>query len=165
MQELISSLAAQCNDDTGNCNPKYADAMSWFTEFFRLCYGECKFDYLATHKYGCNTTKTTQCLKNIFGLDAWLTEFSCGTDYDETVEQQENYLKEIIPMLEESKFVYKCSWFVVRENETNSLLNYNHAKSDLTTLRMESDAHQWHSTAELIFDRSVVSTFKENISK
>lgn len=119
---LVSPSAAPCGD---NC--VYGPPVQWFDEFFKLCNGTCKVDYLATHCYSCNAQDTMNYLNSLnkYGLKIWLTEFACGTASSHTAQQQLDYMKDIIPMLESSDLIAKYAWFISRSNATNSLLNYN----------------------------------------
>ena len=122
--KLVSPSASPCGNDC-------LTPVEWFDEFFKICNGECQVDYLATHMYSCNPENTMNYLKNLtdrYNLNIWLTEFACDYDNSHTVEEQQNYMKQIIPMLNNAEYVYRYSWFNSRDQDSNSLyfLDYNY---------------------------------------
>ena len=140
---LVSPSASPCGD---KC--VYGPPVQWFDEFFRLCNGTCKVDYLATHCYDCNATSTMAYLETLskYKLKIWLTEFACGWQGTASEEDQNNYMSEIVPMLEESDLIAKYSWFISRTNKTNSLLTWrdyvHYNQSVLRTLGQQYDTYK-----------------------
>jgi hypothetical protein len=88
----------------------------YFKDFFAACAG-CDVDYLAVHWYNCDLPSLRDYLEpggNLegfeqFGKPIWLTEFSC--DGNATVAQQEAFMREAIPYLENKANVFRYSWF------------------------------------------------------
>ena len=99
--------AADCN----GTNP-----YQYFKDFFAACAG-CDVDYVAVHWYNCDLPSLRDYLEpggNLegfeqFGKPIWLTEFSC--DGSATVAQQEAFMREAIPYLENKANVFRYSWF------------------------------------------------------
>ncbi|XP_046551146.1 alkali-sensitive linkage protein 1-like [Haliotis rubra] len=107
---LVSPAAAPCS---GNPICNY-DGIQWFEEFFRHCAG-CKVDYIATHAYWCSADTTMnylQTLYNKFHKKIWLTEFACPSH--NSVQDQLNYMKAILPRLEAASYVSRYAWFASR---------------------------------------------------
>ncbi|CAG2200720.1 unnamed protein product [Mytilus edulis] len=92
----------------------YLDPVVWLEQFFSHCHG-CQVDYIATHAYWCNADITMNFLKKLwdrFHKPIWLTEFACPQK--NSVNDQLNYMKAILPRLESASYVYRYSWFVSR---------------------------------------------------
>jgi len=89
---------------------------NWFDGFFEACeLLGCRIDYLATHDYQGEVDTVMNKLEMLherYGKQIWLTEFAkcCTHDVNEVLD----FLKEIIPRLEESDFVFRYSWFITR---------------------------------------------------
>jgi len=99
----------------------------WFDEFFEICEElGCRVDYLATHSYTGNAKYDVDSCNNLYqryGRKVWLTEFAKPTTRDPEVVLE--YMKEILPMLEEAESVWKYSWFVSRYS--SDFLNHTNA--------------------------------------
>ena len=101
----------------------------WFERFFAECeILGCRIDYLATHDYHGETEVVMNRLEELYhrcllfvsfqsfwvqnvsryGKKIWLTEFAkcCTHDEDEIMD----FVKEIIPRLEEADYIYRYSW-------------------------------------------------------
>ena len=128
---LVSPAAAPCGGS--DCIPNYGQPIAWFDEFFKLCNGECKVDYLATHYYYCNVDDAMEYLNSLkkYNLKIWFTEFNCPGG---TPDQQKQFMNELLPKLEESDLIYKYAWFMDRDSGPESLLVYNSTKAVLTSL-------------------------------
>lgn len=99
--------ADQCHD---------TDPYAYLRDFFAAC-SDCQVDYVAVHWYNCDLPSLRDYLEpgdNLegfeqFGKPIWLTEFSC--DPGASVEEQEAYMREAIPYLEDNPNVFRYSWF------------------------------------------------------
>ncbi|XP_045172208.2 uncharacterized protein LOC123534169 isoform X2 [Mercenaria mercenaria] len=133
-KKLVSPAAAPCGK---NCN---GDAFEWFDEFFRLCNGNCKLDYLATHVYYCDADRVMNYLLelyNKYNLTIWVTEFACPGETDPAIVLA--FMEAILPRLEAADYVFRYAWYISRLINTNmyvkpavSLLEAD--SSTLTTL-------------------------------
>eukprot|EP01084_Bolivina_argentea_P240379 403864_1 len=119
--KLVSPSASPCGS---GCIPNYGQPIQWFDEFFKLCNGTCQVDAIATHVYDCSNQSTMNYLQSLakYGLSIWITEFACGTGSSHTVQQQVNYMVNLLPVLEKSDLVVRYAWFNSRDTATNSLL-------------------------------------------
>jgi len=91
---------------------------NWFDPFFEACEElGCRIDYLATHDYegkANHVMNRLEMLYNRYGKKIWLTEFAkCCT---RSLQEVEDFAKEIIPRLEEADYVYRYSWFITRRS-------------------------------------------------
>lgn len=88
----------------------------YLKDFFAACV-DCKVDYVAVHWYNCDLPSLRDYLEpggglegfEQFGRPIWLTEFSC--DGGASVAEQEAYMREAIPYLEDNPNVFRYSWF------------------------------------------------------
>ncbi|XP_072035950.1 uncharacterized protein [Amphiura filiformis] len=109
--------------------------IEWFDTFFELC-TDCQIDFLATHLFNCNTNRVMNFLTNLwerYGKKIWLTEFACPHTTDPN--DQLDYMKEVLPLLEEADFVERYAWYCNRLTDPNgyvkpsaSLLEANETK-------------------------------------
>jgi len=102
------------------------NATGWFDAFMEACkgLGGCRFDYLATHHYKVESAeKTMKTLKDYSDRydkkPIWLTEFAVWKTHDE--DKIINYIKDLLPQLENADFIYRYSWFVSRYDEDKDL--------------------------------------------
>ena len=117
----------------------YMQPVEWFTEFFHHCQG-CKVDFLATHAYWCNAHQVMDYLHDLytrFGKKIWLTEFCC--QYTTNPDDQLNFMKQILPLLEKAHYVDRYSWFIHRVTSEHGFVTKSASllepyNSDLTPL-------------------------------
>ncbi|XP_070212828.1 uncharacterized protein [Littorina saxatilis] len=91
-----------------------SNGVDWMHQFMQACNG-CRIDYLAAHGYWCdhwNTMGYLWDLWNRFHKPIWFTEFACPQT--QSVADQLNYMKAVLPKLEETSYVYRYSWFATR---------------------------------------------------
>ncbi len=96
--------------------------------FFSACDG-CRVDYVAVHWYNCDLPSLRDYLEpgnNLegfeqFGRPVWLTEFSCNGSA--SVAEQEAFMREAIPYLEDNPNVYRYSWFSAGPIPSAELVN------------------------------------------
>ena len=111
--------ADQCHD---------TDPYAYLRDFFAAC-RDCQIDYVAVHWYNCDLPSLRDYLEpggNLegfeqFGKPIWLTEFSC--DPGASVDEQEAYMREAIPYLEENPNVFRYSWFSAGPIPNAKLIN------------------------------------------
>ncbi|XP_060599197.1 properdin-like [Ruditapes philippinarum] len=113
---LVSPSAAPCGGDSTSC---LGNRDEWFYSFFEECGNRspsCQIDFLATHTYMCNANQVMRHLERLYQnytLPIWLKEFACGGEgYDEI--DNLNFMKEVLPRLEASPFVFRYSWYKAR---------------------------------------------------
>ncbi|KAK7107696.1 uncharacterized protein [Littorina saxatilis] len=99
-----------------NCGPPSCDqdVWPWMDEFLQNC-PQCRLDYVATHLYWCDPHREMAFLQRLYDRyhkKIWITEFACP--YKQSLEDQLNYMKTILPLLEASPIVYRYSWFISR---------------------------------------------------
>jgi len=91
----------------------------WFHAFMEACNGGCRFDYLAAHYYEADSAeKTMKTLKNFsdkYKKKIWFTEFAAAMEHDE--DKIIDYMKDLLPQLENADFIYRYSWFVSRYDQ------------------------------------------------
>lgn len=129
---LISPSASPCSGN--QCIPNYGSQTAWFDEFFKLCNNQCKVDYLAVHYYYCHANDligSLQSLYNRYNLKIWLTEFDCPGG-NKTA--QTEFIKQVIPLIEEKEWIVRYSWFMDRDNGYESLLTTDISKPTLTSV-------------------------------
>eukprot|EP01083_Nonionella_stella_P065450 171508_1 len=141
---LVSPSASPCSGE--GCIVNFGSQTDWFDEFFRLCNGECRVDYLAVHFYWCylkdsdkNVYDWLGSLHNLYtryGYKLWLTEFNC---WDGTVAEQNTFLDDVLPVLDSTDWIAKYAWFMARERNTGHdtdmfLFTNNTHKAELTEL-------------------------------
>ena len=88
--------------------------LDWFDWFFGNC-TNCQVDFLATHAYDCKAQTVMNFLTRLwdkFGKRIWLTEFACPGDVN--VDKQLQFMKDLLPLLEEADFVDRYSWYCSR---------------------------------------------------
>jgi len=101
---------------------------NWFDPFFQACEElGCRIDYLATHDYegkANHVMNRLEMLYNRYGKKIWLTEFAkCCT---RSLQEVEDFVKEIIPRLEAADFVFRYSWFITRrKNWSSDISSFN----------------------------------------
>jgi len=111
--------ADQCHD---------TDPYAYLRNFFAAC-SDCRVDYVAVHWYNCDLPSLKDYLEpdgNLegfeqFGRPIWITEFSC--DPSASVADQEAYMREAIPYLEENPNVFRYSWFSAGPIPNAKLIN------------------------------------------
>eukprot|EP00484_Ammonia_sp_Unknown_P022682 CAMPEP_0197026840 /NCGR_PEP_ID=MMETSP1384-20130603/6853_1 /TAXON_ID=29189 /ORGANISM="Ammonia sp." /LENGTH=209 /DNA_ID=CAMNT_0042455585 /DNA_START=197 /DNA_END=826 /DNA_ORIENTATION=- len=131
---LVSPSASPCSGS--QCIPNYGTQIEWFDEFFALCNGTCKVDYLAVHYYYCHPYDllgSLQQLYDLYGLKIWLTEFNCPGG---NLTEQTQFMQQVIPLMEQQDWIVRYAWFMDREstNAPEVLLNSNASKATLTKL-------------------------------
>lgn len=88
----------------------------WFDTFFEVCdVIGCRVDFLATHQYSGNADNNMEYINGLYqryGRKIWFTEFAKPSTRDPDKELE--YMKAILPMLEDSEAVWRYSWFVQR---------------------------------------------------
>ena len=109
--------------------------LDWFDWFFGNC-TDCQVDFLATHSYKCRAQGVINFLTRLwdkYGKKIWLTEFACPGDV--TAEKQLEFMKDVLPLLEEAEFVDRYAWYCNRLEDPNgyvtpsaSLLEADEAK-------------------------------------
>ena len=80
----------------------------------------CRIDYLATHDYVGNANQVMNRLEMLYkryGRKVWLTEFAVCCTREENVVT--DFVKEIVPRLEQADFVYRYSWYITRFKENS----------------------------------------------
>lgn len=111
--ELVSPGVNFCGDDANKTGPCHdTNPVDYLTEFFAQCQG-CKVDHIAVHWYNCDGASLSWYLDQFrhFGKPIWLTEFACAYDGDTSVQGQEAYMREAIPMLESDPQIGRYAWF------------------------------------------------------
>ncbi|HEV8547392.1 MAG TPA: glycoside hydrolase family protein, partial [Polyangiaceae bacterium] len=92
------------------------DPYQYLKDFFAAC-SDCQVDAVAVHWYNCDLPSLKDYLEpggNLegfeqFGRPIWLTEFSCNGDA--STAEQETFMREAIPYLEENSHVFRYAWF------------------------------------------------------
>eukprot|EP00965_Chrysotila_dentata_P229358 6197147-Pleurochrysis_carterae.AAC.1 len=101
------------------------DGIGWFRDFFGNCtamYGEggCRITHMAVHSYICDSVKMHGYLESLhheFRLPIWLTEFACGDKAArEPLEKQMRFMKEMVPILDRSSFIFRYAWMSARQD-------------------------------------------------
>lgn len=91
--------------------------MQWYDDFFAACQG-CKVDFLAVHMYkttAASAKQTLEDLHNRYKLPIWITEFNAGGSWNHVDETgQVEYMKEMLPFLEETPYIERYAWFSTR---------------------------------------------------
>lgn len=112
--ELVSPAVNWC----GECVEGVTnDPTDWLDQFFAAC-PLCKVDYIAIHNYAPGSAALKSYVEKFrkYGKPLWITEFAPWDppkpDYDGVVQ----YMKEIIPYLENEPLVFRYSWFATRVN-------------------------------------------------
>jgi len=133
---------------------------NWFDPFFQACEElGCRIDYLATHDYEGNAKHVMnrlEMLYNRYGKKIWLTEFAkCCT---RSLQEVEDFAREIIPRLEEADFVFRYSWFITRRSHwdrigfNNSELNVEESGDwflDKVNALFEEDSDELSSVGKI----------------
>jgi len=92
------------------------NAEQWFDEFFDICNSiGCRIDYLATHAYSGKAEYDRVYLEGLYqryGKKIWFTEFALPST--KNLEDEMNYMREILSYLESSEAIWRYSWFVQR---------------------------------------------------
>ncbi|XP_048247801.1 alkali-sensitive linkage protein 1-like isoform X2 [Haliotis rufescens] len=132
---LVSPSPSGCNGGS-NCN---MNSTLWLDEFFKACQG-CRVDFIAAHTYSCNADHDMRYLEKMYNRykkKVWLTEFGCPhTSHSHIL----NYMKQILPRLENAHFVYRYAWFITRWKDdgflttATDLLQLDSSASKLTAL-------------------------------
>ena len=119
-------------------------AMLWAEEWYFEAIDNPNYqvDAINIHEYGlenggntvgqhceCNPLLVRDKMSHIrqkFGLPIWLTEFNCGNGYWQCPRQQhEDYIKAMVPILEEHPWVVRYNWFAALASQTvDAGLNY-----------------------------------------
>jgi hypothetical protein len=98
-----------------NCNG--TNPYQYYKDFFAAC-TNCKVDYVAVHWYNCDLPSLRGYIDGNgaglegfvqFGKPIWLTEFSCPPQ--NSVAENEAYMRAAIPYLEDNPNVFRYSWF------------------------------------------------------
>ena len=105
---IVSPAAAHCGSSCHSTNYTV-----WFDEFFFFLCGNsdrppCRVDYIATHMYYCKAGQTMRKIDELYKkykLKIWLTEFACP--YATDPQEELDYMKAVLPLLEESDQVYR----------------------------------------------------------
>jgi hypothetical protein len=100
----------------------------YLKDFYASCDG-CKVDYVAVHWYNCDLPSLRDYLEpgdNLegfeqFGVPIWITEFSCNPSA--SVEEQEAFMREAIPYLEDNPHVFRYAWFSAGPIPNAKLIN------------------------------------------
>ncbi|CAH1802209.1 unnamed protein product [Owenia fusiformis] len=111
---LISPSSSPC----GGGPSCMSDSIAWFDAFFAAC-KNCRVDYIATHHYSCDPAQTAEYLHSIYSRykkQIWLTEFGCPYTQNATVVME--YMKGVLPWLEQADYIYRYSWFITRMDDT-----------------------------------------------
>jgi len=86
----------------------------WYDDFFAACRG-CKVDFLAVHMYKTTAKAVKQTLEDLherYKLPIWVTEFNAGGSWNDVDEAgQVEYMKELLPFLEETPYIERYAWF------------------------------------------------------
>ena len=88
----------------------------WFDAFFALdgC-GVETVDFIATHKYGCNSTSTMEYVEMLhkrYAKPIWLTEFSCGKA---RTSKQLAFAQKMLPLFDSRpEIIPRYAWFSAR---------------------------------------------------
>lgn len=109
VQKLVSP--AMCGD--------IGRGTSWMQSFLGACQG-CRIDAIAVHSYTCDLSDIQQLVEAYrgFGKPIWLTEFACAVPgRDVSVQGQMEFMKQVVPWLEQESVIEKYAWFSFFTNE------------------------------------------------
>jgi hypothetical protein len=123
--ELISPAVNWCGDCVEGVTN---DPTDWLDQFFSTLLN-CKVDYIAIHNYAPGSAAIKSYVEKFrkYNKPLWITEFAPWDppkpDYDGVVQ----YMKEVIPFLENEPLIFRYSWFATRVgiNPDISLLKAN----------------------------------------
>jgi hypothetical protein len=123
--ELVSPAVNWCGDCVEGVTN---DPTDWLDKFFATC-PLCKVDYIAIHSYAPGSAALKSYVEKFrkYGKPLWITEFAPWDpprpDFDGVVQ----YMKEVIPFLENEPLIFRYSWFATRVsiNQDISLLKSN----------------------------------------
>jgi hypothetical protein len=157
--ELVSPAVNWCGDCVDGVTN---DPTDWLDKFFTAC-PACRVDYIAIHNYA----PYSAALKSYIGKfrkynkPLWITEFAPWDppkpDYNGVVQ----YMKEVIPVLENDTIVFRYSWFATRVNINTdiSLLGSDGTLSKLgqlyTSMAFEGLDHDVPPVAMAGMDKSI----------
>jgi len=108
-QKLVSP--AMCGD--------ISRGTAWMSSFLGACQG-CRIDAIAIHSYYCDLSDIQRLVDAYrrFGKPIWLTEFACAVQgRDVSMQGQINFMKEVVPWLEQESAIEKYAWFSFFENQ------------------------------------------------
>ncbi len=129
--KLVSPAVNWCGDCVAGVNN---DPTDWLDKFIAAC-PDCHFDYIAIHNYAPYSSALKSYIDKFrkYKKPIWITEFapwdSPKPDYAGVV----NYMKEVIPMVENDTSVYRYSWFATRV-KSNPDIDLLGADGELTKL-------------------------------
>ncbi|WP_456297023.1 glycosyl hydrolase [Vibrio sp. AK197] len=107
-------------DDDGNPF-EYLDA------FFEAC-SDCQVDYIAVHAYMADPDALKQYINHFYqryGKPVWITEWNFDAPgQTETLEQQMDYMADIVRWMDNSQQVFRYAWFVGRSTHSSSAWPY-----------------------------------------
>jgi len=112
--QLVSPAVNWCGDCVEGVTN---DPTDWLDKFFAAC-PLCKVDYIAIHSYAPGSAALKSYVEKFrkYGKPLWITEFAPWDppkpDFDGVVQ----YMKEVIPFLENEPLIFRYSWFATRVN-------------------------------------------------
>jgi hypothetical protein len=112
--KLVSPAVNWCGDCVEGVTN---DPTDWLDKFFIAC-PTCKVDYIAIHSYAPGSAALKSYVEKFrkYNKPLWITEFAPWDppkpDYDGVVQ----YMREVIPFLENEPLVFRYSWFATRVN-------------------------------------------------
>lgn len=157
--ELVSPAVNWCGDCVEGVTN---DPTDWLDKFFIAC-PTCKVDYIAIHNYAPYSSALKSYIEKFRKYDKplWITEFAPWDppkpDYNGVVQ----YMKEVIPILENDTIVFRYSWFATRVsiNPDISLLGANGTLTKLgqlyTSMAFEGLDHDIPPVAIAGMDKSI----------
>lgn len=127
------TLVAPC---LGNYN--HTNDQKWLREWQEECqslYGRpCKHDHVCTHAYNSGSHAADKLLAmleqmhNDLKQPIWLNEFAYGLK-GPTVDDQLNFMKQILPALDELPYLFRYSWYVSRHIDSDGGYNAKRGSS------------------------------------
>lgn len=110
--KLVSPAVNWCGDCVDGVTN---DPVDWLDKFFAACPG-CKVDYIAIHSYAPGSEALRNYLTKFkkYNKPLWITEFAPWDPPKPDYEGVVQYMKEVIPILENDPDVFRYSWFATR---------------------------------------------------
>jgi hypothetical protein len=97
---------------------EYTDPVKWYDDFFAACKG-CRVDHIAIHGYF-NQPGYMPWMIGLFekyNKPLWVTEFNQSPAT--TADAQAQYMREVVPLLENDPRVFRYAWFLARSTQAS----------------------------------------------
>jgi hypothetical protein len=126
--KLVSPAPNWCGWCVEENGTTYNSPYDWLRDFFKEC-PKCRVDYIGIHFYmgDMNAVKgSIEQLYNQFGKPIWLTEFNMdknGMGDNGTVDEQRNFMVNMINWMEQDDRVYRYAWFLGRGGIITDLIS------------------------------------------